>query len=62
MGLITNPFLTSNIYTVIKTYKVYVTFIYKILIDLSESSKITWFNDLCDQIKEVKVMEKRKKK
>ena len=41
MGLITNTFLTSNISMAIKPYEVLNTFIYKILFDLSESSKIT---------------------
>ena len=44
----------------IKQYKVYNTFIYKILFDLSESSKFTPFKDLFDQIIEDKVMEKSK--
>ena len=52
-----NSFLTSNNSMVIKPYKVYNTYIYKILFDLSEYSKIAWFNDLFGQIIEAKVTE-----
>ena len=41
-----------------KTYKVCNKFIYKIIIDLPESSKITQFKDLFDKITEFKVTEK----
>ena len=57
MGLIKNLFLTSNISMCIKSFKVCDTFIYTVVFDLPESSKIYWFKDLFGQIIEVKVME-----
>ena len=54
MGLIKNTFLASNIYMAINPYKVCNKYAYKILFDLSESSKITFFKDLFSQIIKVK--------
>ena len=62
MGLITNTFLTSNISIAKEPYKIRNTFIYTILFDLSESIKITRFEDLIGPIIKVKVTEKSKKK
>ena len=61
MGLIKNTFLTSYISMTKQPNKVLNTFIYKILFDLSESSKITWFKDLLGQINDFKAKEKGKK-